>query len=96
MSDWLDLAAIEGEWLRQCGPHDFGLPYGCACPDGDPRPVIARLVAELRSAAGALARIHKLVDAAEGTEQAPGPGTVDVEALRPCLDGTYRLVGGAE
>jgi chromosome segregation ATPase len=52
--------------------------------------------AEAQRAARALARIHELVDAAEGTEQAPGPGVVDVEALRPCLDGTYGLVGGAE
>jgi len=44
----LDLSAVTGQWLNQCGPHDFGLSeYGCACPDGDPRPVIASLVAEV-------------------------------------------------
>ena len=39
---WLTL--IAAEWLQQCGPCDAGLPMGCACPDKDPRPVIASLV----------------------------------------------------
>ncbi len=52
----LDLDAITGQWLQQCGPHDLGLSeYGCACVDGDPRPVIANLVAEVK-------RLRALVD----------------------------------
>lgn len=46
----LDLDAIEREHLTQCGAHDYGLLFvaGCQCPTGDPRPVIAQLVREVR------------------------------------------------
>lgn len=45
----LDLEAIAAQWLNVCGPHDYGIHdySGCACPDGDPRPVISQLVAEV-------------------------------------------------
>lgn len=44
----LDLDAIRAEWLRQCGPHDYGVDTaGCTCPAGDPRPVIMRLADEV-------------------------------------------------
>ena len=36
-------------FLVQCGPCDAGLPTGCSCPDADPRPVIAELLAALAS-----------------------------------------------
>lgn len=41
----LDLAAIKAEWLNVCGSCDAGLPMACSCPAGDPRGVIAALVA---------------------------------------------------
>lgn len=34
-------------WTAQCGPCDAGLPMGCACPTGDPRPVISALLADV-------------------------------------------------
>lgn len=44
----VDLDAIAREWLNQCGPCDYGMPeYGCTHPQGDYRPVIAALVAEV-------------------------------------------------
>lgn len=43
-------------WVNPCGRHDYGEDWaGCSCPDGDPRPVMARLAAEierLRNAQG--------------------------------------------
>lgn len=47
--DVLDLDALEVNWSRQCGPCEFGLAMACNCPDGDPRPVILALVAEIRA-----------------------------------------------
>lgn len=35
-------------FLTLCGPHDVGvMEVGCACPSGDYRPVMARLVDEI-------------------------------------------------
>lgn len=49
-----ELSRFESDWLRQCGPHDFGLmEYGCNCPDGDPRWVIQKLIAEVK-------RLHEI------------------------------------
>lgn len=42
-----DLAEIAYEWTQQCGPCDYGLPYGCQCPTGDPRVVVSRLLGEI-------------------------------------------------
>jgi hypothetical protein len=51
----LDLDAIASEHLTQCGAHDYGLQeYGCSCSDRDPRPVIARLVDEVKRLRGLL------------------------------------------
>lgn len=50
-----DLAQIQAEWATQCGSCDAGLPMGCTCSQGDPRPVVARLLGEidrLRTASG--------------------------------------------
>jgi len=39
---------IAGKWAVPCGPCDLGVDtVGCACPEGDPRPVIAKLLAEI-------------------------------------------------
>lgn len=44
----LDLGDVATEWLKECPDHDYGMPeHGCACPGGDFRPVMARLVDEL-------------------------------------------------
>ncbi len=48
------MSAVEdhAEWLQQCGPCDFGLPFSCVCPEGDARSVIlslARRVDELEA-----------------------------------------------
>lgn len=44
----LDLATVE-PWMQVCGPCDYGIHNytGCACPEGDPRPVVVKLVAEI-------------------------------------------------
>ena len=43
------LKEIEDDWLKQCGPHDLGLPeYACNCPGGDPRWVISLLTSEIK------------------------------------------------
>ncbi len=42
-----ELAAIASQWTSQCGGCDYGLPYGCQCPTGDPRPVVAKLLGEI-------------------------------------------------
>jgi uncharacterized Zn finger protein (UPF0148 family) len=48
-SEPLNLDAITAEWLQECGPHDYGvISTGCACPEGDYRPVMLRLVDEVR------------------------------------------------
>ena len=44
----LDLDAIAATWLQQCGSCDAGLPMSCSCNAGDPRPVMAALVDEVR------------------------------------------------
>ena len=52
----LDLDKIRGEYLRKCGPHDFGLvEYGCNCPSGEPRWAIQRLADEVEALRAALA-----------------------------------------
>lgn len=43
----LDLAAIEAAWLQVCGACDAGMLTDCTHPDGDYRPVMAALVAEV-------------------------------------------------
>lgn len=43
-----ELDRIRSEWTSQCGPCDYGMPeYGCMCPSGDPRPVVAKLLWEI-------------------------------------------------
>jgi hypothetical protein len=42
----LDLDVIR-PWFTLCGPCDAGLPMACTCPQGDPRPIVAKLVAEV-------------------------------------------------
>lgn len=34
-------------WMTPCGSCDCGLPTGCSCPTGDPRPLIMFLVSEI-------------------------------------------------
>lgn len=43
----LDLDEIRDKWLAPCGACDAGLPMGCTHPEGDYRPVMLRLVAEV-------------------------------------------------
>ena len=53
--DWEDadrLLARARAWLALCGPHDAGVPTECHCPPGDPRAVIADLVAEVERLRG--------------------------------------------
>jgi hypothetical protein len=44
---YVDLAKVS-PWLDLCGSCDAGLPQGCTHPDGDYRPVMGRLVEEVR------------------------------------------------
>jgi hypothetical protein len=44
----VDLAAIEAEFLVECGPCDYGLPMGCNCPERDYRSTMLDLVEEVR------------------------------------------------
>jgi hypothetical protein len=58
------LKMIADVWTVPCGPHDFGVDTtGCACPQGDPRPVISGLLREIE-------RLRR--------PQPPGAGVVDV------------------
>jgi hypothetical protein len=99
---WMTLTALRQEAAALAGAAtNKALPVAdrlaCADRSGDLFiQALEQLDQRIGRATRALARIHELVDAAEGTEQAPGPGVIDVEALRPCLDGTSGLVGGAE
>lgn len=43
----IDLGAVRAKWLNQCAHCDAGLPWGCTCPDDDPRSVILQLVSAL-------------------------------------------------
>ncbi len=43
----IDLGAIEDEFLVQCGPCDYGLSGGCACPRRDYRSTMLALVREV-------------------------------------------------
>jgi hypothetical protein len=45
-----DVIAAAEPFLAQCGSCDYGLEMGCACPKGDPRVVMSRLVTELTEA----------------------------------------------
>lgn len=75
MTEPSDILKRAEPFMSQCGPCDFGLvEMGCACPDGDFRPIIAdlcreveRLRAELdRAEAGvraeAAAHLRKIAD----------------------------------
>lgn len=77
----LDLDAAR-QWARQCGSCDAGLPMSCTCPTGDPRTVIAALLAERDQYASILAEIG---DSMSPTGERPGEalGTLarDVRAL---------------
>lgn len=42
-----ELAEVAATWTAQCGPCDYGLSYPCACPTGDPRPVVSKLLGEI-------------------------------------------------
>lgn len=44
----VDLEAVGEEFLRQCGPCDFGIPGSCACPERDYRSTMLDLVEEIR------------------------------------------------
>lgn len=76
MTEPLNLDEITAEWLNVCGPHDYGVTgsVGCFCPDGDPRPVISRLVAELEQARAALARVEALC--ADPAKEVPPDGSM--------------------
>ncbi|HEX6968922.1 MAG TPA: hypothetical protein VF174_08970 [Micromonosporaceae bacterium] len=50
----LDLDRIAEFWLRQCGSCDAGIPACCTHPDEDYRPVMLRLVEEIRLLRGSL------------------------------------------
>lgn len=43
----LDLEAVKDEFLRQCGPCDYGLAYPCNCPSSDYRPTMMRLIVRI-------------------------------------------------
>jgi hypothetical protein len=58
----LDLTQFD-RWMRPCGPHDLGIDFtGCACPEGDPRPVVAALVAEVERLRAELQRMKDTAD----------------------------------
>lgn len=43
-----DVVKRAAPFMATCGPCDFGLAeFGCACPEGDFRPIVADLVAEV-------------------------------------------------
>lgn len=44
-----ELQAIEQKWLQMCGYCDAGLPMECTHPVDDYRPVILRLLHDLRA-----------------------------------------------
>lgn len=82
--DQLDLDAIAREWLVQCGSCDYGLvEYGCRCPSGDYRPVMLRLVDELRRLRGE--QIEAREEAEELTHAALDE-RAEVRRLRAMLD----------
>lgn len=80
MAEPLDLETVR-PWMQPCGPHDYGMPeYGCACPDGDPRPIVVKLVAEVERLRAAIGRVEAL-----GTNPAGGPppdGTIVLARYR--------------
>lgn len=55
--DEAELAAIEREFLRICGVHDYGVPTGCGCPGPgrDYRAAMGDLIDEVRRLRGELA-----------------------------------------
>jgi hypothetical protein len=80
-----DLHAIEESWLRGCPIHDAGIPAAeCACPDGDAREVIRRLVDEVRRAYdtardGYHTLCKRFVDQPWKTRQ-------EIDAMRPVVE----------
>lgn len=80
MLEPLDLDAIAAEHLSQCGPCDYALPYPCQCSKADPRPVIARLVDELKRLRAELASAQKVLRAAEAYDERHGDF---LRAIRP-------------
>lgn len=42
-----EIAEIGATWATPCGSCDYGLPYSCTCPTGDPRPVVSKLLGEI-------------------------------------------------
>lgn len=66
-----DLRAIEEKFLYQCGSCDLGLvEFGCTCPEGDYRPVMSQLVAEVHMLRATLRRAGLVVDPASRDYQA--------------------------
>lgn len=54
-----DVLAAAEPFVQPCGPHDYGVDtVGCACPTGDYRPVMVRLMEEVK-------RLRGLLDGAE-------------------------------
>lgn len=43
----MDVVQRAEPFMRQCGPCDYGLSMGCSCPEGDFRPIVVDLVAEV-------------------------------------------------
>lgn len=43
----VDVLEAARPFLALCGVHDGDIPTACTCPDGDPRPLIAALAAEV-------------------------------------------------
>lgn len=63
-----DLLTRARAFLVQCGSCDFGvMEYGCNCPPGDPRSVIADLVREIERL-----RVTSTVDVSRETEAQQG------------------------
>lgn len=57
MADPSDVLTDAEPFMAQCGPCDYGMvEMGCACPKGDFRPVMSRLVHELDAARQTIAR----------------------------------------
>lgn len=49
-------------WATPCGLHDYGeLMAACDCPQGDPRPIVARLVTEVKLLRAEVERLRQEV-----------------------------------
>lgn len=92
MGALLNLDEISAEWLNVCGPHDYSVTgsIGCSCPEGDPRPVISRLVAGVERLTADLTDLRERFAALVVLEAYIGEsGENAAHNIRRVLDGTY-------